>query len=143
MKTSVEKVSLSDIFAENGVEAGGYDTLKTWKDVGTDKGVSELLATHREYTGSQGKKQPFTVNEASVKSNGKTFEFEFDIELKVQRPDLLQKETGKSKLIRRTVAKAVLLPEGNMMIMWGSAIENDFDAGYGDLLRNCVYSFNI
>ena len=139
----MEKVSLSDIFAENGLEAQGYDTLKTWKDVGTEKGVSELLATHREYTGSQGKKQPFEINEASVKVDDKTFVFEFDIELKVQRPDLLLKETGKSKLIRRTVAKAILQPEGKMMIMWGSAIENDFDAGYGDVLRNCVNSFNI
>lgn len=139
----MEKVSLSDIFAENGLEASGYDTLKTWKDVGTEKGISELLATHREYTGSQGKKQPFTIDADSIAVGPKTFQFEFDIELKVQRPDLLLKETGKSKLVRRTVAKAVLLPEGKMMVMWGSAIENDFDAGYGNLLRKCVYSFNV
>jgi hypothetical protein len=77
-------------------------------------------------------------------SDGKELSFQLKTEIEVQKPDLLLEQTGVSELYRVTTAKASLRSnDGNLMAVYGSALETDFNGPDGAILQEAVNSFRV
>lgn len=79
-----------------------------------------------------------------VSPDGKELTFKLKTEIDVQKPELLMEQYGASQLFRITLAKASLRSnDGNIMAVFASALEKDFEGPDGDALLEAVRSFAV
>lgn len=79
-----------------------------------------------------------------VSPDGKELSFRLKTEIEVQKPELLMEEFGVKELYRVTSAKASLRSnDGNLMAVFASALERDFNGPDGVALEDSVKSFTV
>eukprot|EP00523_Entomoneis_sp_CCMP467_P001298 CAMPEP_0168755832 /NCGR_PEP_ID=MMETSP0724-20121128/20280_1 /TAXON_ID=265536 /ORGANISM="Amphiprora sp., Strain CCMP467" /LENGTH=353 /DNA_ID=CAMNT_0008804475 /DNA_START=58 /DNA_END=1117 /DNA_ORIENTATION=- len=128
------------LLEENGIEATG--SLSTFPDIGDAATVAKLINLRREKD-KPGNSNTF-LEPASVKvsADGKELNFKLRTEIDVQKPELLMEEYGVSQLFRVTAAKASLnANDGNLLAVFASALETDFNSPDGLALQRTVDSF--
>mmetsp|Transcript_51452 Transcript_51452/g.57465 ORF Transcript_51452/g.57465 Transcript_51452/m.57465 type:complete len:334 (+) Transcript_51452:114-1115(+) len=137
---AVERFPTRVLLEENGIEATG--DLSTFSAIGNPKAIATLIILRREKDAqNQGKK--VVVDSVEAAQDGKELTFRLRTEIDVQNPELLLEQTGVSQLFRITLAKATLNSnDGNMMVIFASALEQDFTNGVdGPALEFSVNSF--
>lgn len=128
------------LLEENGIEAAG--SLATFPDIGEPLVIANLINLRREKDKSGVSNTIIDKDSVSVSANGKVLSFKLKTEIEVQKPELLMEQYGVDKLFRVTVAKASLeSSDGNMLAVFASALETDFNAGDGVSLQASVDSF--
>lgn len=102
--------------------------------------MANLVILRREKdTGSKGAK---VLDQVAVSPDGKTLSFRLRTEIDVQKPELLMEEFGISQLFRVTLGKVTLNSEdGNILGIFASALEQDFNGVDGPALQQSVDSF--
>lgn len=128
------------LLEENGVDASG--DLSTFPKLGSATAIANLINLRRE------KDKPGQSNtkvlDAEYSPDGKTLTFSLKTEIDVQKPELLMEQYGVDQLFRVTKAKATLdSNDGNVMAVFGSALELDFDGPDGEALKQSVQSFGV
>ena len=80
--------------------------------------------------------------DAQISEDGKVLSFQLRAEIDVQKPELLMEEFGIDRLFRITVAKASLESnDGQILAVFASALEQDYQGPDGQALRDSVESF--
>lgn len=78
----------------------------------------------------------------SLSNDGMTLNFTLRQQINVEKPELLMETMGVSELYRTTIAKATLdSRDGNIMAVFASALDQDFNGPDGVALRKVVDSF--
>ena len=78
----------------------------------------------------------------TVSSDGLDVSFSLKTKIDVQKPELLMETMGVSELYRVTSCKASLKSQdGNIMAVFASALETDYNGPDGRLLQTAVDSF--
>jgi hypothetical protein len=81
-------------------------------------------------------------NSLLISADGRELSFQLRTEIDVQKPELLLEQYGVSELYRITAAKASLRSnDGNMMAVFASALETDWQGPDGVALQESVNSF--
>uniref|UniRef100_A0A7S3P6G9 PsbP C-terminal domain-containing protein n=1 Tax=Amphora coffeiformis TaxID=265554 RepID=A0A7S3P6G9_9STRA len=139
---AVERFPTRVLLEENGIEANG--SLSTFPDIGEPLAVANLINLRRE------KDKPGVANinidrdSVKVSDDGKVLTFKIKTEIEVQKPELLLEQYGVSKLFRTTLAKASLeSTDGNLLAVFASALETDFNGPDGASLQASVDSFKV
>jgi len=135
---AVERYPTKVLLEENGIDSSG--DLSTFPKIGQPGPVANLINFRRE------KDKPGQSNtkitSAAYSEDGKTLSFSLKSEIEVQKPELLMEAYGVSQLFRLTSAKASLnANDGNLMIVFASALETDFQGPDGVSLQQAVDSF--
>jgi len=79
---------------------------------------------------------------AEFSENAKVLNFQMKAEIDVQKPELLIEEFGVDRLFRVTIAKASLESnDGELLAVFASALEQDYQGPDGQALRDSVASF--
>ena len=131
------------LLEEAGIEATG--DLSTFRALGEPAAIANLINLRRE------KDKPGNVSKAvilpdslSVSADGLELYFTLRTEIEAQKPELLMEQYGVSQLFRITCAKASLASkDGNIMAVFASALEQDYNGPDGAALRNAVASFTV
>ncbi|CAM9492104.1 unnamed protein product [Phaeothamnion confervicola] len=130
---SVQLLNASQLLLDAGIAASG-DTA-TWPGIGTALGAARLLAASRDQDAAPQASGPgprdSIIVEGSVRLDGDVLTFAFRTPLKVQRPDLLEKERGLRELWRSTLARAVMRGDGTLLALWAGAPEAGWEDGDG------------
>lgn len=130
------------LLEENGIEATG--DLSTFPALGKPKSVATLLNLRRERDKPSQSKTILIEDSVSVSPDGKVLSFKLKNEIDVQKPELLMEQYGVSELFRVTLAKATLQSnDGNLMAVFASALEQDFNGPDGVALQETVDSFTV
>jgi len=138
---AVERFPTRLLLEENGIEANGE--LATFPSLGNARAVAELIKLRRERD-KPTQKTFITPESVKVSEDGKTLYFEMKTEIDVQKPELLLEQMGVSELFRITLAKASLESnDGNLMAVFASALQQDFDGVDGAGLRTTIDSFTV
>eukprot|EP00548_Thalassiothrix_antarctica_P012406 CAMPEP_0194156666 /NCGR_PEP_ID=MMETSP0152-20130528/69140_1 /TAXON_ID=1049557 /ORGANISM="Thalassiothrix antarctica, Strain L6-D1" /LENGTH=205 /DNA_ID=CAMNT_0038864521 /DNA_START=240 /DNA_END=857 /DNA_ORIENTATION=+ len=137
---AVERYPIKVLLKENGIESSS--DLSTFPDIGQPFLIANLINLRRE------KDKPGQSNtkitSAVYSEDGKTLFFSLKSEIEVQKPELLMETYGVSQLFRLTIAKASLnAHDGNLMIVFASALEKDFQGPDGIGLQQSVDSFVV
>jgi hypothetical protein len=128
------------LLEENGIEATG--SLATIPDLGTPSAVANLIILRREKDKPGTKSTALVPNSLYVSPDGKDLFFQVKSDIDVQKPELLMEQTGFSTLARITSAKASLRSnDGNIMAVFASALEQDFNGPDGVALQDAVTTF--
>jgi hypothetical protein len=128
------------LLEENGIEATG--SLSTFPELGEASAVTNLIILRRERDKPGTSSTALVPNSLSVSSDGKDLFFKLKTDIDVQKPELLMEQMGVSTLARITYAKASLRSnDGNMMAVFASALEQDFDGPDGVALQDAVATF--
>jgi hypothetical protein len=138
---AVERFPIRNLLEEEGYAPTG--DLSTFSSIGDPIAIATLLLRRRE------KDKPGTQNTAvlnkdsvSLSSDGKTLSFSLRQEISVQKPELLMEEMGVSELFRTTLGKATLASnDGQLMAVFASALDQDFNGPDGNALRKTIDSF--
>lgn len=120
-------VSVPQLLADIGVLPTG--DFSTWEAIGSAKAVADLLAANRDGDAKQRGGLASKVDPASVAVAGRTLSFRTVASVAVQRPDKLLEAQGVSELRRLTRARADLRGDGTALVLWASALEQDWNAG--------------
>jgi hypothetical protein len=139
---AVERFPVRNLLEEEGYAPTG--DLSTFSSIGDQIAIATLLLRRRE------KDKPGTQNTAvlnkdsvSLSSDGKTLSFSLRQEISVQKPELLMEEMGVSELFRTTLGKATLASnDGQLMAVFASALDQDFNGPDGNALRKTIDSFS-
>lgn len=132
---------MRNLLEEEGYEATG--DLTNFKSIGEPVAIATLLIRRREKD-KPGDQNTAVLNKDSVSlsPDGQTLIFTMRQEINVQKPELLMEEIGVSELFRNTVAKATLTSnDGQMMAVFASALDQDFNGPDGVALQKAVDSF--
>jgi hypothetical protein len=125
---------------ENGMQATG--STSTFFQLGEPHAIAKLIQLHRDRD-KPGQGSTNVVS-ATVSDDGMELNFQLKSEIEVLKPDLLLEQTGSSQLFRITVAKASLRSnDGNLMVVFASALESDFNGPDGQALQEAVRSFKV
>jgi len=136
----VERFPTIVLLTEEGIDASG--DLTSFPSIGSAVAVANLIAVRRDKDKPGQAKTLVIPDSVSVSADGKTLNFSLSTDIDVQKPDLLLEQTGMSELRRITLAKASLTSgDGQMMAVFASALQQDFDGVDGDALRESVESF--
>jgi hypothetical protein len=130
------------LFEENGIDTTGTD-LSTFTAIGKAEAIANLIILRREREKQQGNSLTKLVpNSVIVSDDGKELSFRLVTNISVQKPELLLEQTGLSELVRITEAKATLTSnDGNLLSIFASALETDYNGPDGSALRKAVSSF--
>jgi hypothetical protein len=127
------------LLEENGVEAIG--DLSTFPKIGEAGAVANLINLRREKD-RPGSTNTQIFNVSIDPKNDKILRFMLKSEIEVQKPELLMEQYGVDRLYRITTAKASLeANDGNIMAVFASALETDFNGPDGVALQQTVDSF--
>jgi hypothetical protein len=134
-----------NLLEENGIQATG--DLSTFTSLGEPAAIANLLSTRRERDKAGGRGMSNTQiipGTIYLTSDGKELSFQLKTKIEVQKPELLLEQTGVSELFRVTAAKASLRSnDGNLMAVYASALEADFNGPDGTILDEAVNSFHV
>jgi hypothetical protein len=124
---------------ENGIEATG--DLSSFPVIGEPSAIANLLSLRREK--DKGGSSNTRIIQAEIDpNNNKILRFQIKSEIDVQKPELLMEQYGVDRLYRITTAKASLESnDGNLMAVFASALETDFNGPDGVALQKVVDSF--
>lgn len=126
------------LLEENGIDATG--DLSTFPKIGKPLAIASLLTLRRERD-KPGQSSTQILN-AEYSENQKILSFQLRAEIDVQKPELLMEEFGIDRLFRITLAKASLESnDGQIMAVFASALEQDYQGPDGQALRDSVASF--
>lgn len=128
---------------EAGIEATG--DLSTFPALGEPAAIANLIILRREKDkpGSMSKTN-ILPDSLAISDDGLALYFTLKTEIDVQKPELLLEEYGVSQLFRITVAKASLASkDGNIMVVFASALEQDYNGPDGAALRDAAASFTV
>ena len=147
---AVERFPVRVLLEENGIilnddenSSSSSSKLSTFPSIGEARTIANLLVVRREReTQNQNIK---SIENVQLSPDGKELTFRLKTEIEVQKPELLLEQYGISQLFRITVAKATLNSnDGNLMAIFASALEQDFDNGVdGPALEDVVQSFQV
>jgi hypothetical protein len=134
------------LLEENGIEASG--DLSTFTGLGDPAAIAGLLSQRRDRdrTASKGGMSNTQIVPGSIylTADGMDLSFQLKTEIEVQKPELLLEQYGVSELYRVTTAKASLRSnDGNLMVVYASALETDFNGPDGLVLQESVNSFRV
>lgn len=140
---AVERFPTRVLLEENGIAATG--DLSTVTALGNPAIVATLVNKRREKDKPGGGANTILLRETlQLSADKKELIFELKNEIDVQKPELLLEQEGISQLFRRTVAKLSLNSnDGNIMAVFASALEQDFEGPDGIALQETVRSFNV
>jgi hypothetical protein len=128
------------LLEENGIEATG--SLSTFPALGEPSAVANLINLRREREKPGMSSTQLVQGSISVSPDGKDLMFKLKTEIDVQKPELLMEQSGINQLFRITSAKASLRAnDGNIMAVFASALEQDFNGPDGEALQEAVSSF--
>ena len=128
------------LLEENGIEATG--SLKTFPDLGDSAAIANLINMRRDRGSSKTSNTELVPESLKLSNDGQDLFFALRTEIEVQKPELLMEQYGVSQLFRITTAKATLRSaDGNMMAVFASALERDFQGADGKALQESVDSF--
>ena len=128
------------LLEENGIEANG--NLSTFPDIGEPLAIANLINLRREKDKPGVSNTVIDRESVKVSGNGKILDFKLKTEIEVQKPELLMEQYGVSKLFRITAAKASLeSSDGNILAVFASALETDYNGPDGKSLEAVVESF--
>lgn len=137
---AVERFPTAVLLEENGIAAIG--DLSTIKAIGDPATVANLIAIRRDKEKGGNSKAKVVPDSIVVSPDGKELKFQLRDELSVQKPELLLEQTGVSQLFRVTSAKASLgSDDDNMLAVFASALEADWNSPDGTALQTTVDSF--
>jgi hypothetical protein len=124
---------------DNGIEATG--DLSSFPMIGEPNAIANLLNLRREK--DKGGSSNTKIVQAEIDpNNDKILRFRIKSEIEVQKPELLMEQYGVERLYRITTAKASLESnDGNLMAVFASALEGDFNGPDGEALEKVVDSF--
>jgi hypothetical protein len=127
------------LLEENGIEAIG--DLSTFPKIGEAPAIANLLNMRREKD-KPGQTNTQIFNAIIDPTNDKILRFMTKTEIEVQKPELLMEQYGVDRLYRITTAKVSLESnDGNIMAVFASALETDFNGPDGLALQQVVDSF--
>jgi hypothetical protein len=129
----VQIVSIPQLLADIGVLPTG--DLSTWEAIGSAKAIADLLTSNRDGDAKQRGGLASKVDPASVAINGRTLSFRTAATIAVQRPDKLLETQGISELRRITRARAEIRRDGTALVLWASALEQDWNKGASAVLN--------
>ncbi|CAB9519642.1 expressed unknown protein [Seminavis robusta] len=135
---AVERFPTKVLLEENGIEPTG--DLSTFPAIGESLAVANLINLRRE----KEKTGNTMIDPESVSLSEDKMEIRFRMrtEIDVQKPELLMETYGVRQLFRLTTAKATLNSnDGNIMAVFASALEQDFNGRDRDALEEAVDSF--
>lgn len=137
---AVERFPTFALLADEGITPSG--DLTTFPKIGDAAAIANLIALRRDKD-KQGQARTLVVPDTvSVTEDGKTLYFRLETDIDVQKPELLLEQTGVSELKRITLAKATLTSgDGQMMAVFASALQQDFNGVDGVALKEAVDSF--
>jgi|EP00979_Chaetoceros_neogracilis_P001387 hypothetical protein len=137
---AVERFPTFALLADEGITPIG--DLGTFPSIGDPTAVANLIALRRDKDKPGQARTLIMPNSVSVSEDGKSLFFKLTTDIDVQKPELLLEQTGVSELIRITLAKATLTSaDGQMMAVFASALQQDFDGDDGVALNDAVASF--
>jgi hypothetical protein len=130
------------LLEEAGIEPTG--DLSTFPGLGEPAAIATLINQRREKDKPGSMKTNILPESLALSEDGLTLYFSLKTEIEVQKPELLMESYGVSQLFRMTVAKASLASkDGNMMVVFASALEQDYNGPDGAALRDAVASFTV
>lgn len=133
---------VTSLLKEAGIEPTG--DLSTFPGLGEPAAIANLINQRREKDKPGSMKTNILPESLALSEDGLTLYFSLKTEIEVQKPELLMETYGVSQLFRITVAKASLASkDGNMMAVFASALEQDFNGPDGAALRDAVASFTV
>jgi len=137
---AVERFPTFALLADEGITPVG--DLSSFPSIGDPTAIANLIALRRDKD-KQGQARTFLVpNSVSLSEDGLTLYFRLATDIDVQKPELLLEQTGVSELKRITLAKATLTSgDGQMMAVFASALQQDFNGVDGVALKDAVDSF--
>jgi hypothetical protein len=138
---SAQIVSVPQLLADIGVLPTG--DFSTWESIGSAKAIADLLAANRDGDAKQRGGLASKVDPASVAVSGRSLSFLTVTSVAVQRPDKLLEAQGVSELRRITRARADLRRDGTLLVLWASALEQDWKAGAASSLGSVVDSLVV
>lgn len=128
------------LLEEEGIVPSG--DLSTFPKIGDATAIANLIALRRDRDKRTQSRTTVIPNSVSVSEDGKTLNFRLSQSIDVQKPELLMEQMGVSELIRITLAKATLdSNDGQMMAVFASALQQDFESDDGPALEESVNSF--
>jgi hypothetical protein len=128
------------LLEENGIEATGL--LSTFPALGEASAVANLINLRRERDRPGMSSTALVPGSVFVSSDGKDLMFELKSQIDVQKPELLMEQIGLDALFRITLCKASLRSnDGNMMAVFASALQQDFNGPDGVALQEAVDTF--
>lgn len=140
---AVERFPTRVLLEEAGITASG--DLSTFPKLGEPAAVANLINLRREKDKPGNLSKTVVLPESlQVSPDGLELSFTLKTEIEVQKPELLMEQYGVSQLFRITNAKASLASrDGNIMAVFASALQQDYDGPDGEALRNVVNSFTV
>ncbi|KAL3779982.1 hypothetical protein HJC23_007081 [Cyclotella cryptica] len=138
---AVERFPTRALLEDEGYTPSG--DLTTFSSIGEPTAIATLLLRRRE------KDKPGTQNTAvldttsvALSDDGMTLTFTLRQQINVEKPELLMETMGVSELYRTTLAKATLTSrDGQIMAVFASALDQDFQGVDGVALKRAVDSF--
>jgi hypothetical protein len=138
---AVERFPTRVLLEENGIDAS-TGKLSTFTDLGEPSAIANLINLRREKDKPGVSNTIIAKDSVQVSPNGQVLMFQLKTEIEVQKPELLMEQYGVSQLFRITTAKASLEShDGNMLAVFASALETDFQGPDGPALQAAVDSF--
>ena len=137
---AVELFPTRALLEDEGIDATG--DLSTFEKLGKPLFVAKLLTLRREKDKTGQTKTEIIPESVRVSDDSKSLYFELRTEVEVQKPELLMEQMGVSELVRVTLAKAELRSNNEqMMVVYASALDLDFNKEDGPALREVIDSF--
>lgn len=137
---AVERFPTFALLADEGITPSG--DLSSFPKIGDATAIANLIALRRDKDKPAQAKTLVVLGSVSVSEDGKTLYFSLATDIDVQKPELLLEQTGVSELKRITLAKATLNSgDGQMMAVFASALQQDFDGVDGVALKEAVDTF--
>ena len=137
---AVERFPTFALLADEGIDASG--DLSTFPAIGDKTAIANLIALRREKDKPGSARTIVVPNSASISEDGKTLYFKLETDIDVQKPELLMEQMGVTELKRITLAKATLNSnDGQLMAVFASALQQDFNGPDGVALQEVVDSF--
>lgn len=130
------------LLEENGIDSTGE--LATFPSLGEPAAIAKLINLRRDKDKAGMANTIILPDSLAVSADGKELRYMLKTEIDVQKPELLLEQYGVSQLFRVTTAKATLRSsDGNLMAVFASALENDFNGPDGAALQATVDSFQV
>jgi hypothetical protein len=139
---AVERFPTEILLIDNGIQPTGRLNLIT--DIGDPRAVANLLLLKRDRDKDGATNTKLEPESVSMSEDQEELTFMLRTQIEVQRPELLLEQTGVAELFRITAAKASLRAgDGVMMVVYASALENDWKGLDGMALQEAVKSFIV